>query len=255
MWSTACHSGSPSAVVPPTPPKARRACRPAVRWNSSTAPTPTSPHCSRSSAGHPTHPGRYRRASRCCPASSPSIPRLRRRLPRATRVPLHQLAVAPADVSGTRLGLALNAPSPRPLASYQLEHPDGSVLRLGVLGASHVVTVEHATRQFSEQVSCTARTHGGTLPEHADAPGYRIESHTATHDEATFRRLAHELREHCTTGTGWLGGTFPGDDAALTVLAAEPDGTGWRWQTWHLYPQRPFGSGGVVIQTASRWQP
>lgn len=170
-------------------------------------------------------------------------------------MPLHQLAVAPADVSGSRLGLALNAPAPRPLASYQLEHPDGSVLRLGVLGASHVVTVEHPTRQFSEQVSCTARKHGGTLPEHADAPGYRIESHTATHDEATFRRLAGELREHCTTGTGWLGGTFPGDDAALTVLAAEPDGTGWRWQTWHLYPQRPFGSGGVVVHTASRWQP
>jgi len=94
------------------------------------------------------------------------------------------------------------------------------------------------------------RKHGGTLPEHADAPGYRIESHTATHDEATFRRLAHELREHCTTGTGWLGGTFPGDDAALTVLAAEPDGTGWRWQTWHLYPA---ASGGTVVHTASRW--
>ena len=55
--------------------------------------------------------------------------------------------------------------------------------------------------------------------------------------------------------TGWLGGTFPGDDAALTALAAEPDGTGWRWQTWHLYPQCPGGSGGVVVHTASRWQP
>jgi hypothetical protein len=168
-------------------------------------------------------------------------------------VPFYQLAVTPADVSGTRLGLALNAPAPAPLASCRLEHPGGGVLRLGVLGASHVITVEHATRRFSEQVSCTARSHGGALPERADAPGYHIDSSTVTHDEPAFRQLAQRLRDQCTTEPGWLGGTFPGDDAALTVLAAEPDDTGWRWQTWHLYPQRP--SGGVVVHTASRWHP
>jgi Protein of unknown function DUF2617 len=168
-------------------------------------------------------------------------------------VPLHQLAVAPADVSGKRLGLALNAPAPRPLASYSLDHPGGGgALLLGVLGASHVVTVEHGGGHFSEQVSCTARRHGGKLPGHADTPGYRIESRTDIRDEASFRRLAHELRHRCLTETGWLGGTFPGDDAALTALAAEPDGTGWRWQTWHLYPAP---SGGTVVHTASRWHP
>ena len=77
---------------------------------------------------------------------------------------------------------------------------------------------------------------GCALPEHADEPGYRLESHIETHDEAAFRKLAGELRERCAREAGWLGGTFPGDDAALTALAAEPDGTGWRWQTWHLYP-------------------
>jgi hypothetical protein len=167
-------------------------------------------------------------------------------------VPLYQLAVAPADVSGKRLALALNAPAPQPLVTYALDHPDGGVLRLGVLGASHVVTVEHAGSDFSEQVSCTARTHGGRLPEHADAPGYCIESRTDTHDEATFRHLARELRKRCAAEAGWLGGTFPGDDAALTALAAVPDGTGWRWQTWHLYPA---ASGGTVVHTASRWHP
>jgi hypothetical protein len=121
-----------------------------------------------------------------------------------------------------------------------------------VLGASHVVTVEG---HFSEQVSCTARGHGGDLPTRADAPGYHLESRTETHDETTFRRIAHELREHCTHETGWLGGVFPGDDAALTALAAEPDGAGWRWQTWHLYPTYPAGSGGTVVHTASRWHP
>ncbi|MGA3254845.1 MAG: DUF2617 family protein [Mycobacterium sp.] len=170
-------------------------------------------------------------------------------------MPFYHIAVVPADVSGTRLGLALNAPAPRPLATYILDHPDGGALLLGVLGASHVVTVEHATHRFSEQVSCDARSHG-ELPEHADAPGYRIDSHTHTHDETTFRRLARELRQRCTQETGWLGGSFPGDAAALTALAAEPDGSGWRWRTWHLYPAAPGGpSGGTVVHTASQWHP
>jgi hypothetical protein len=167
-------------------------------------------------------------------------------------VPLYQLAIAPADVSGDRLRLALNAPASQPLATYSLDHPSGGALLLGVLGASHVVTVEHPGSRFSEQVSCTARTRGGRLPEHVDAPGYCIESRTDTHDEATFRQLARELRERCAAETGWLGGTFPGDDAALTALAAAPDGDGWRWQTWHLYPAV---SGGTVVHTASRWHP
>jgi hypothetical protein len=167
-------------------------------------------------------------------------------------VPLHQLSVSPADVTGAGLGLALNAPSPRPLATCRLHHPDGGTLLLGVLGASHVVTIEHTTCRFSEQVSCTARGYGGDLPERTDAPGYHLESRADTHNEATFRRLAQRLRERCVGETGWLGGTFPGDDAALTALAAEPDGAGWRWQTWHLYPA---ASGGTIVYTASRWRP
>ncbi|MEE6139636.1 DUF2617 family protein [Mycobacterium sp. 050128] len=170
-------------------------------------------------------------------------------------MPLYQLAVAPADVSGSRLRLALNAPEPPLLASHSLRHPDGGALRLAVLGASHLVTIEHAAATFSEQVSCTADSEAGTLPQRAEASGYALESRTTTHDEATFRQLARKLRDRCRAETAWLGGTFPGDDAALTVLAAEPDGTGWRWQTWHLYPQRPLVSGGVVVHTASRWHP
>ena len=164
-------------------------------------------------------------------------------------MPLHQLTVAPADVSGARLSLALNGPAPHPLATYRLEHPDGGTLRLGVLGASHVVVVEHATGRFSEQVSCTT---GDELPERSEAVGYALESRIETPDETGFRTLARRLRDRCATEQGWLGGVFPGDDAALTALAAEPDGTGWRWQTWHLYPTE---SGGVVVRTASRWHP
>lgn len=170
-------------------------------------------------------------------------------------MPLHQLAVAPSDVSEQRLGLALNAPAPPPLATCLLHHPDGGALLLGVLGASHVVTVEHAAGRFSEEVSCTARGLGVDLPERTAAPGYSLESRTDTYDEGTFRRLARDLRDRCARENGWLGGSFPGDDAALTALAAEPDAAGWRWRTWHLYPRGLAGSGGQVVHTTSRWHP
>jgi Protein of unknown function DUF2617 len=164
-------------------------------------------------------------------------------------VPLHLLAVSPADVSGARLGLALNASAPPPLASCRLDHPGGGALVLGVLGASHVITIEDANSPFSEQLSCDL---GGELPERTDAPGYHLESRIDVHDEPTFRGVADRLREHCERENNWLGGTFPGDDAALTALTAEPDGAGWHWQTWHLYPA---ASGGTVVYTASRWCP
>jgi len=170
-------------------------------------------------------------------------------------MPLYQLAVTPEDVSGAALGLVLNGAPPPTLAACRLSHPAGGALRLGVLGASHVVAIEHAAGLFSEQVSCTARRLGGALPKSTDAPGYHLESHSDSHDDAAFRRVARELRARCVREPGWLGGTFPGDEAALTALVAEPDGDGWRWQTWHLYPGRAPGSGGTVVHTSSRWQP
>ncbi|BBY43376.1 DUF2617 family protein [Mycolicibacterium celeriflavum] len=167
-------------------------------------------------------------------------------------MPFHRLVVNPADVSGTTLRLALNAPLAQPLATLPLTNSDGSTLVLGVLGASHLVTVEHPKHRFSEEVSCTART-DAALPGCAVAPGYRIESRTETYDTAGFRRLAQILQSSCERMDGWLGGAFPGDDAALTALAAEPDGTGWRWRTWHLYPDA--AAGGTVVYTSSRWRP
>ncbi|OBK39908.1 hypothetical protein A5658_22450 [Mycobacterium sp. 1245111.1] len=164
-------------------------------------------------------------------------------------MPLHYLSVTPVDVRGSELGLALNTPAPLPLAACRLAHPDGGILVLGVLGASHVVTVEHPNSVFSEQVSCDLE---GELPESSQAAGYHLESSMDLHDESAFRDLADRLRARCATENGWLGGTFPGDDAALTALAAEPDGPGWHWQTWHLYPAEV---GGTVVYTSSRWRP
>lgn len=168
-------------------------------------------------------------------------------------MPLHRLHVDPADVSGAGLRLTLNAPAPEPLASARLSHPDGADLLLGVLGASHVITVAG----FSEQVSCTVLHDGAELPASAEGPGYHLRSDTVAHDEVAFRRIAAQLRGHCEHDNNWLGGSFPGDEAALTALRAEPDGPGWRWETWHLYPEHRGGGpcGGTVVHTESRWQP
>jgi hypothetical protein len=160
--------------------------------------------------------------------------------------------VTPTDVAGARLGLALNTPAPAPLATHRLNHPEAGTLVLGILGASHVISVEHATSRFSEEVSCTANQHGGPLPERADAQGYRLTAHTTELAEAGFRALAEWLRDRCNAESDWLGGTFPGDDAALTAISATADGAGWHWQTWHLYPA---SSGGTVVHTESRWRP
>ena len=112
-------------------------------------------------------------------------------------MPLYQLAVTPEDVSGAALGLVLNGTPPPTLATCRLSHPGGGTLRLGVLGASHVVAVEHDAGQFSEQVSCAARRLGGALPKSTDAPGYHLESRSDTPDDAAFRRVARELRARC----------------------------------------------------------
>ena len=167
-------------------------------------------------------------------------------------MPLHELAVTPTDVSDTGLRLALNAPAPIPLVMLRLDHPAGGSLELGVLGASHVVNVEHANSAFSEQISCSVQALGSGLPSRAEAPGYDLTSRATTHDETRFRLLAERLRSQCAQEPSWLGGSFPGDPAALTALHATPDGKGWRWQTWHLYPARP---GGTVVHTESRWRP
>ncbi|BCI52536.1 hypothetical protein NIIDNTM18_18140 [Mycolicibacterium litorale] len=167
-------------------------------------------------------------------------------------MPFHELAVAPADVDGAALGLALDAPPPEPLATLRLAHPGAGTLVLGVLGASHVVTVEHRDGRFSEEVSCSAHAHGGALPGHHDAPGYRIDTRTVACAATDFAMLAARLAERCRTDRHTLGGRFPGDDAALTVLTARPDGPGWAWRTWHLYPA---ADGGTAVYTTSRWRP
>ena len=153
-------------------------------------------------------------------------------------MPLHQLAVAPADVSGSKAPDSRSMrPHRRRWRSARCAIPTAACCGSGCSAPRTSSRSSTPPARFSEQVSCTAGSDVGELPEHTEAPATRWNRAP----ELTTRRRFVDSRANSATGAepkpGWLGGTFPGDDAALTALAAEPDGAGWRWQTWHLYPR------------------
>jgi hypothetical protein len=164
---------------------------------------------------------------------------------------VHVLQVLPRDVRARDLGLVLGAAAPDPLVAV-----DVGAVRLGVLGASHVVTVRHDDQTFTEQVSCDAVGLGGqVLPDSVEDAGYRFTSTTRSVPAAEFDAEAARLRELSAQSERWLCGQFPGDRGALTVLArldAESGGETYRWLSWHLYPS---SDGGTVVATESWWSP
>ncbi|MCZ2860469.1 DUF2617 family protein [Blastococcus sp. VKM Ac-2987] len=167
---------------------------------------------------------------------------------------LHQLDVQPRDVSAAALGLLLDGPPPATLARLRLPGADGSSITLGVLGASHVVTVETGGHRLTEEVSCDAVGAGGRpLPRAARSGGYRLTSEVTATDHRDLDATADRLRALAAADPTWLCGTFPGSAGALTAMTAQPlAGGGWAWQTWHLYPA---GTSGEVVTTRSRWTP
>ena len=163
------------------------------------------------------------------------------------------LAVEPRDVAAEALGLLLDAPAPATLAELRIDDAQGDSLVLGVLAASHVVTATRAGRQLTEQVSCDALGSGGcALPQSVERDGYRLTSDVRVLPRVGVEALADQLRAQAVQ-PGWICGTFPGADAAVTALTGAPlDGGGWSWRTWHLYPGE---STGVVVETATTWRP
>ncbi|MBB3083966.1 DUF2617 family protein [Geodermatophilus sabuli] len=162
--------------------------------------------------------------------------------------------VPPRDVTAGALGLLLHAPAPAALAEVRLRATHGGTLRLGVLGASHVVTATVPGHELTEQVSCDALPAGGTaLPRHLRSGGFEIRSSVSAVSRAELDATAGDLRARAAEDPAWLCGRFPGSDSALTALtgAALAEG-GWAWQTWHLYPA---GATGEIVTTRSRWTP
>lgn len=168
-------------------------------------------------------------------------------------VSLYDLAITPRDVSADNLGLLLDAPAPRPLVELVRERPGAAPIRLGVLGASHVVVIGDGL--FTEQVSCETLAAGGQpLPAAADRGRYTFQSSTRIYHVETFRRMAGLIREKSVADPeSHLCGVFPTDEAALTALTVEPIGAdGWAWLSRHLYPDE---TGGTIVKTESRWFP
>lgn len=167
---------------------------------------------------------------------------------------LHLLDVEPRDVAAAALGLVLDRPAPPPLAQLRLTDGRGGSITLGVLGASHVVTVADGTQRLTEEISCDAVAAGGEpLPRHRRAPGYELSSSVLRTSRTELDATAARLRAQAAGSPGWLLGAFPGAVGALTALTAQPlPGGGWTWDTWHLYPD---GDSGDVVTTRSRWTP
>ncbi|MGY1724359.1 DUF2617 family protein [Blastococcus sp. SYSU DS0533] len=167
---------------------------------------------------------------------------------------LHQLDIAPRDVSAGALGLLLDGPAPLPLAQLHLAGAAGATLTLGVLGASHVVCAEAGGHRLTEEVSCDAVGAGGRpLPAELRSGGYAFTSAATTETRDELDATAQRLRALAAGDPAWLCGAFPGAVDALTAMTAQPLAAGgWAWQTWHLYPA---GSSGEVVRTRTRWVP
>ncbi|MDL4772141.1 MULTISPECIES: DUF2617 family protein [Thermomonosporaceae] len=144
------------------------------------------------------------------------------------------------DALSFALGLApLDALAVLPVAR------GGLTVELRLLGASHQVIAG----PLSETVACLPER-PGPLPGRVstELPGwaYDFTATTETHDgAAAFGRAVDALRARLGDRGDALTGTFPGSPHAVTALAVEPSGTGWR--TWHAYPQTM-----EIVMTRSR---
>ena len=155
-------------------------------------------------------------------------------------MPLHELAVTPTDVRDT--GIAAGAQRARPLPAG---HPSARPSRRRRTRTRHSRRLARRHRRARRFV--VLRTdfvrRAGERHRAADARrGPRDMTYsrgsTASRRGRGSARSPVGFASSARPRPSWLGGSFPGDAAALTAHPAEPDGTGWRWETWHLYPKR-----------------
>ena len=118
---------------------------------------------------------------------------------------MHRISCPIKDVSAADLGVRWNGPLPEVLDEDTVVH-NSYRLHLGVIGASHVVTVTSVSAPdqplFREEISCTARSKGQPLPTYAELPGYRLQSAISTR-----RRVPQPGRTH--RSARYTGGSIP----------------------------------------------
>ncbi|MEJ6020338.1 DUF2617 family protein [Corynebacterium sp. H113] len=160
------------------------------------------------------------------------------------------LDVAFADVSAAQLSLAMNGEVPEMLESITVESAStgaGQALTLGILGSSHVAFIGERDRpEFVEELSCTA-VDGVPLAE-ARVPGNNISVRQLSSDG--FGAVVKQVRE-LEGSNGSLIAEFPGAADALTAVHGWTEESGFRWRTWHLYPDG--SGGGEVVETETEW--
>ncbi len=159
-----------------------------------------------------------------------------------------ELTTAYTDTRADALGWYLGLGPLRPLAARSLEL-GAARLELCLLGASHQVLVRAPRGVCSETVAClgSART---PLPARAaqrvDGWDYEftslVEFLPGDRFEARVRALVAEVETH----PGGMVGAYPGVPNAVTAITAERSGAGFRWATWHTYPQE-----GRIVSTRS----
>ncbi|MFC6878381.1 MULTISPECIES: DUF2617 family protein [Actinomadura] len=173
-----------------------------------------------------------------------------------------------ADSRADALSFALGLPPLDALAVLPVER-GGLAVELRLLGASHQVIARPlganaspgpsagaagaAAAELSETVACLpSGTAGEPLPSRAArtlAGGWAYEFAAATErhsGDASFGRAVDGLRSALAgRDDDALAGTFPGSPHAVTALALDASGTGWR--TWHSYPQTR-----EIVMTRSR---
>ena len=148
---------------------------------------------------------------------------------------MHRISCPIKDVSAADLGVRWNGPLPEVLAEDTVIH-NSYRLHLGVIGASHVVTVTSVSAPdqplFREEISCTARSKGQPLPMYAEL------------DDAAFRSHAEHIAALDT-----LVVQFPGEgDFHITALGGAPTEDGLEWASYHVYP-----SENTIVTTWSRF--
>ncbi|TDD95621.1 DUF2617 family protein [Actinomadura rubrisoli] len=149
-----------------------------------------------------------------------------------------------ADARADELSFALGLPPLDALAVLPVER-DGLTVQLRLLGASHQVIAG----PLSETVACLPGA-ADPLPGRASTtlPGwaYDFSATTDAHDDdAAFGRAVDAVCARLADRGDALTGAFPGSRHAVTALALENTGIGWR--TWHAYPQTR-----EIVMTRSR---
>ncbi|MFD0683281.1 DUF2617 family protein [Actinomadura fibrosa] len=149
-----------------------------------------------------------------------------------------------ADARADALSFALGLPPLDALAVLPVER-DGLAVELRLLGASHQVIAG----PLSETVACLPGS-AEPLPRRAGAtlPGWTYDftaTTAASADDAAFGRAVEAVCARLADRGDALTGAFPGSRHAVTALALEDTGIGWR--TWHAYPQTR-----EIVMTRSR---